>query len=73
MFLRSSLELAGSIGIRLVEIKDAANLAQLLAEDGRREEALSVLGPVYESFTEGLGTPDLVSALSLLEQLDGER
>ena len=48
-------------------------MAQLLAEDGRREEALSVLGPVYESFTEGLGTPDLVSALSLLEQLDGER
>jgi hypothetical protein len=43
-----------------------------LGRNGRtRAEARSLLAPVYQSFTEGFGFPDLVEARALLEELGG--
>jgi len=44
-------------------------LARLRADQGSREEARRQLAAVYDSFTEGLETPDLVAARELLGQL----
>ncbi|MFO1061942.1 MAG: adenylate/guanylate cyclase domain-containing protein [Dongiaceae bacterium] len=44
-------------------------LAQLMAEQGRRSEALELLAPVCAGFTEGFGSGDLAAATALVERL----
>ena len=44
-------------------------LAGLLAKQGRRDEARSMLGEIYGWFTEGFDTADLKDAKALLEEL----
>ena len=46
-----------------------ASLARLLARQGKREEARALLAPVYDRFTEGFDTADLIAAKALLAQL----
>jgi predicted ATPase len=41
----------------------------LLSDQGLRDEARDLLAPVYNWFTEGFGTPDLMEAKALLDQL----
>ena len=36
---------------------------------GKRKEALDLLKPVYDWFTEGFDTKDLIDAKSLIEEL----
>ena len=45
------------------------SLAHLLAEQGRRGEALDMLAPVYGEFSEGFEMPDLKDAKVLLDAL----
>ena len=45
------------------------DLARLWAERGERQRALDLLAPVYDWFTEGFDTPDLVEAKALLDEL----
>ena len=45
------------------------SLARLWRDHGRRAEALELLAPVYEWFTEGFDTADLKEAQSLLDEL----
>ena len=47
----------------------AASLARLWAEQGERRKAFDLLFPVYDWFTEGFDTPDLIEAKNLLEGL----
>ena len=47
------------------------SLARLWREQGRRGEALELLAPLYDSFTEGFATPDLREAKALLDDLGG--
>ena len=54
---------------RLIEIRTARDLARLWFRQGRRDEAVGLLAPVFASFTEGFDTPDLVSAKALLDEL----
>ena len=43
--------------------------AALWIDQGRREEALDSLAPIYAWFTEGFDTQDLKQAKALLDQL----
>jgi predicted ATPase len=51
------------------ELRAAASLARLLRDQGRSAEALALLQPVYERFTEGFDTSDLKAARNLLDTL----
>jgi predicted ATPase/DNA-binding winged helix-turn-helix (wHTH) protein len=51
------------------ELRAAMSLARLLRKQGRSDDALAVLQPVYNRFTEGFGTADLIAAKQLLDQL----
>ena len=39
------------------------------AHQGRPADAIACLQPIYDRFTEGFGTADLIAAKQLLEQL----
>jgi DNA-binding SARP family transcriptional activator/predicted ATPase len=71
--LRRALEIARGQQARSLELRSARALARLWAASGRAAEARDLLAPVYSSFTEGLATPDLESALALLSGLGGRR
>jgi predicted ATPase/DNA-binding winged helix-turn-helix (wHTH) protein len=61
-----SLSLAHSQGALSWELRAATSLARLLHDQGRSAEALALLQPVYDRFTEGFGTADLTTARNLL-------
>jgi class 3 adenylate cyclase/tetratricopeptide (TPR) repeat protein len=67
--LQRSLEIARQQAARSFELRSAMSLARLRADQGGREEARRLLAAVYDGFTEGLDTPDLVAARELLAQL----
>ena len=54
---------------KLFELRATIDLAQLWVDHGYVDKAASLLTPVFESFTEGLDTPDLLQARHLLERL----
>jgi predicted ATPase len=49
------------------------SLARLWQRQGRCDEARATLAAVYEAFTEGFTTPDLVDAAAQLNSLGGMR
>ncbi len=51
------------------ELRAATSLARLWQQQGKRQEAHTLLAPVYGWFTEGLKTADLQDAKALLEAL----
>jgi predicted ATPase len=51
------------------ELRAATSLARLWSDQRRNEDARNLLAPVYNWFTEGLGTPDLKEAKALLDEL----
>jgi predicted ATPase len=51
------------------ELRAATGLARLWREQGRSAEALELLEPVYERFTEGFETVDLKAARALFDTL----
>jgi tetratricopeptide (TPR) repeat protein len=66
---RTALTLARSMGAKVLELRAATNLARLLRDTGRRDEAHSMLAEIYNWFTEGFDTADLKEAKALLEEL----
>jgi class 3 adenylate cyclase/tetratricopeptide (TPR) repeat protein len=52
---------------KLFELRATSDLAQLWFDQGYVDKAASLLTPVFDSFTEGLETPDLLQARHLLE------
>jgi ATP/maltotriose-dependent transcriptional regulator MalT len=64
---REALEVARAQGALVWELRAALSLARFRVTQGRRDEAIGVLRPVYDRFTEGFGTVDLRAARSLLE------
>jgi predicted ATPase len=67
--LRRALEVARAQRARSWELRAAAALARAWAERGERGRARDLLAPVYRSFGEGSGTPDLEHAKALLDAL----
>ena len=55
------------------ELRAATSLARLLRSQGRLAEALEALRPVYDRFTEGFGTVDLIAAKQLLDEVNDAR
>ena len=64
-----SLELSRAHGSRTWELRTATDLAALWAMRGRADDAYSLLGGVFETFTEGFDTADLNVAERLLTRL----
>jgi len=55
------------------ELRAATSLARLLCNQGRSADAIACLQPVYDRFTEGFGTADLIAAKQLLELNHGHQ
>ena len=68
---RSALEIARLRGAKIQELRAATGLSRLLIASGRKAEARGTLEVIYNWFTEGLDTPQLMAAKSLLESLPG--
>ena len=51
------------------ELRAAMSMARLWRDQGKRDEARNLLGPVYNWFTEGFDTLDLKEAKALLDEL----
>jgi len=67
--LRQALQVARSQTCRSYGLCAATSLARLWQSQGRHEEALELLAPMYDWFTEGLLTVDLREARALLDEL----
>lgn len=66
----SALEYARRQQARAFELRAATGWAQHLIARGRQPEARRILQPVYEWFTEGLATADLLAARATLTQAE---
>jgi predicted ATPase len=67
---RQALDEACRQGALSWELRAATSLARLLRHQGRTADATTCLQPVYDRFTEGFGTADLIAAKRLLDELD---
>ena len=68
--LDQALTISHEQGAMLFELRAAKSLARLRLKQGRQADARDVLGPLYDRFTEGRDTPDLVEAKALLDEFD---
>jgi predicted ATPase len=66
---RRALDGAREHGTPSWELRAATSLARLLRHQGRTADATTCLQPVYDRFTEGFDTADLVAAKQLLDGL----
>ncbi len=66
---RQALDEARRQGTLAWELRAATSLARLLRDQGRPADAIACLQPVYDRFTEGFATADLIAAKQLLEDL----
>jgi len=66
---REAIALAQKMQAKAWELRATLSLARLLERQGHRDEARSMLADIYNWFTEGFDTPDLIDAKALLDQL----
>jgi class 3 adenylate cyclase len=66
---RASIEAARQQQSKSWELRAATSYAGLLKDQGRRREALALLKPIYDWFTEGRSTRDHIDAAALLANL----
>ena len=64
-----SLEFARQQQAKSWELRTSTSLARLWQSQGKRKEAHGLLAPVYDWFTEGFDTKDLIEAKAVLEEL----
>ena len=67
-FLRA-IDVARTQEARWWELRASVSLGRLWQRQGRRAEARSVLAGIYDWFTEGFDTVDLLEARALLDEL----
>jgi predicted ATPase len=70
---RRSFDLAAQQGALFWELRAATSLAGLYSTNGRGGDARALLTGVYDRFTEGFHTADLVRAKALLDELGANR
>ena len=68
-YYRESIDVARRQEAKSLELQAALGLARLWSRQGKRKQALELLAPVYEWFTEGRSTRDHVEAAALLAEL----
>jgi predicted ATPase len=64
-----SLDWARRHQAKMWELRTSTSLARLWQSQGKRQEAYELLTPVYDCFTEGFDTKDLLDARTLLSEL----
>jgi predicted ATPase len=69
VLFRQALDLAHQQGALSWKLRAATSLARLLSNQGHQAEAIIGLQPVYDRFTEGFATADLIMAKRLLDEL----
>ena len=67
---RQAIELARRQQAKSLELRATASLARLLASQGCRNEARTMLAEIYNWFTEGFDIADLKDAKALLDKLN---
>jgi predicted ATPase/class 3 adenylate cyclase len=67
-----ALHAAHDLGAHMPELRAATRLARLLDSSEGRAHRSDVLRGVYETFTEGFHTPELVEARSLLDEVGAQ-
>ena len=67
--LAQAATIAHQQGALAWELRSATSLAQLWQRQNRCREALDLLNPIYQRFTEGYATPDLRKVRLLLDEL----
>ncbi len=68
---RQALDEAHRQGALSWELRAGTSLARLLRNLGRSADALACLQPIYDRFTEGFGTADLIAAKQILQEVGG--
>ena len=66
---KQALDIARGQSAKSWELRAATNLGELWQRQNRNAEALDLLRPIYDWFTEGFDTPDLIDAKRLLDEL----
>jgi predicted ATPase len=66
---RKAIEVARDQSTKSFELRAATSLARLWQGQGKINDARGLLAPVYEWFTEGFDTPDLIEAKELINAL----
>jgi predicted ATPase len=64
----AALSTAREQGAKSLELRAAMSMGRLLFDGGSRSEAISVVSDVYDWFTEGLDTKDLVEAKGVIDR-----
>jgi tetratricopeptide (TPR) repeat protein len=67
--LREALGYSGSQQTKSFELRAATSLAKMLESVGRKDEARATLAPIFNWFTEGHDTADLIKARTLLSKM----
>jgi len=65
----TAMQIAQQQKAKSFELRAAMSMARLWRDQGKRDEARDLLGPVYGWFTEGFDTRDLKEAKALLDEL----
>jgi predicted ATPase len=66
---RAAIDIARAQSAKSWELRATTSLARLLATQGHRDEARTMLAEIYGWFTEGFDTADLKDAKALLDEL----
>ena len=67
-FLRA-IKLAKQQDAKSIELRAAMSLSRIWQSQGKKSDAFELLSKIYGWFKEGFGTPDLIAAKVLLEEL----
>ena len=67
-----AIEVARKQSGKSFELRATTSLARLLASQGHREDARAKLAEIYNWFTEGFDTADLIEAKTLLDELNSQ-
>ena len=65
----ASLDWARQQQAKSWELRTSTSLAKLWQSQGKRKKAHDLLAPIYNWFTEGFDTKDLIEAKALLNEL----
>jgi predicted ATPase len=68
---RDAIEVARRQSAKSFELRATVSLARLLAKQGKRDDARTILVDIYNWFTEGFDTADLKDAKALIDELGG--
>jgi predicted ATPase/class 3 adenylate cyclase len=69
-WFQSAFDVAGDLGVRMPKLRAATRLSRLRRAAGKRPDGTDELHSVYETFTEGFDTLDLLEARAVLDEVD---